>query len=326
MNTARILRIAVAASGLVAGLALANGTEPGPDEPAGGLPGAVLSPPVAGATGALPGAMPIMPAPHAWLQAPVAGTHPYYLVPYPALSRPMAPAYPVLPMQAPVLPGWVPFVMVLVPMQAMPQPPAGGDYGPVADTPVVELPPPVAVVPAEGTPATQATTSSEVAPDVASPAQPIDYGPIADAPVIEVPASDAHPPEPAPTLLLPDYGPVTASPVVELPETGMPDSGQASVPAVGAPPPAAQAVVVPRVTVDYGPIAATPVMALPVAGTRVHQIRTRARAAAPSGKAKAGLAVKPAIKPAATSKRGVAVPAPPKKRMCWSNGIVAPCK
>ncbi|MEW6119747.1 MAG: hypothetical protein AB1593_06635 [Pseudomonadota bacterium] len=321
MNPAAILRVLVAASGLSVGIAAANGTEPGPDEPLGGLPNAALPVFSGPLPGGLPAVMPAMPVSPVWIQAPVAGTYPYFLMPHPALSRPMPPMYPVLPMQPP---GWAPFVMVLVPMAA----PPGVDYGPVAETPVIELP---VVENSLGVGEAISGTKPLIEVQPVLPAASLelapDYGPVADTPVVELPAGEMiepppspgeRAPAPAPQSALPDaaplagqsavvaqeidYGPVAGTPVVELPEFG------AELPVAAMQP-----------VIDYGPVAETPVVVLASPKTAPVS-RTPLRTKPASAKAR---------KPAASKTvplRAKGAPAPTKKRMCWNNGVVAPCK
>ncbi len=267
MNSAGVLRVLIAAACLGVGVVSANGTEPGPDGPA-------VAPVAPVAPVAMPAVTP-SPTPPAvqmtpvWMQVPLNGAPPYYLAPQAAMPWAMAPAYPVLPPAQMFVPppGWVPFVLVLVPMQAPTQ--GGVNYGPVAETPVVVLPPEVPASAAEAGPAAvQAPVSASAPPAVPSAAVPpvaAPAGPEVDAVVpASVPEAFA-----APGI---DYGPVAPTPVIELPA---PDQA-----AVAEAKPAAKPV--PR----------------PV---------------------RKPVARKPVAKPRA------AVP-PVKKRMCWSNGVVAPCR
>jgi hypothetical protein len=109
-----------------------------------------------------------------------------------------------------------------------------------------------------------------------------------------------------------DYGPVSDTPVVELPpseDASAPpavEPGAALVPAAGPvdPPWTAPAV-------DYGPVTATPVVDL---------LTLEAPPAAPPPVSKSTRSGAKAKTPA----KGAA--APRKNRMCWENGVVAPCK
>lgn len=126
-----------------------------------------------------------------------------------------------------------------------------------------------------------------------------------------------------------DYGPVMDTPVVVLPEPGSaPVSdeaaesqpaatlpAQAAVPATG-PAPSAPAEV-PLSEIDYGPIAPTPVVELPDFS------------APPAVVAPAKPAAKARKKPVSKKKpvqKAPAAAAPAKKRMCWTNGVVEPCR
>lgn len=160
-------------------------------------------------------------------------------------------------------------------------------------------------------------------PLMVAPASPqgavVDYGPVSDAPVVVLPSAE----EPQAAAWMPtevDYGPVAATPVVVL---SSPEEPQV------APTPAADAVA-PAPTdagaagtsawepsnVDYGPVTATPVIDLQELEKQLSAPPPRpGKPSRPSGSAskpKAQAASKPA--------------APTKKRMCWENGIVAPCK
>lgn len=305
MNSVGVMRALAAAVGLSTGIAMANGTEPGPDEPGVGVPNAALAAPSNPLPGASPVPMPVVSMPPVWLQAPAAGAYPYYLVPYPALSRPLPPAYPIQPMQPMMPPGWAPFVMVLVPMRAMPPAPAGVDYGPVAETPVVELP-------ESGMTGASPVTSSVEKP---VPLEVLDAG--------KAPAEISQP----------DYGPVADTPIVELSmDEPVPEiAGQNALPATAELPPppvvpmAEAAVITTLSPIDYGPVADTPVVdllvpeaTLPAVLTPAHAKPATVKAKKPTGKK--SRTAKAAAKPAAST-------APPaRKRMCWNNGVVAPCK
>lgn len=187
---------------------------------------------------------------------PAAGAQALYWVAPPGMAWPAVPAYP-----APMMPppnAWRPFVWMLVPV--LPAAPAAEvSYGPVADTPVVLLPPP-------------------------EPAQ--DPAPAVAAVPTEPPASAAVESEPA---RLGDV-PVETPPALALPGPALP---------------------------DYGPVAPTPVVDVlalqqPAAAVRPRTPhRNASKAARPPAPAVAS--------PAAAGK-------PARQRMCWSNGVVAPCR
>lgn len=242
-------------------LAWANGTEPDtakPVAPSTVPPGVAMSP--------------------VWVQLPMAGTYPYVMVP------PSLPAYPLPQMTLP--PGWGPFVMVWVPVQALQsQPnPAVVDYGPVAETPVVELPEPV---PADTVaPAREAVLAPE---PVAAPPT------LASSPAVseQVAAEAAPEPVPAPAL------------------AGKPDA--VAAPLAEAPP-----------AIDYGPVAPTPVVDL------LSLTASLAASEALPAQAQKTAAPAPVTKKPVVRKKTVRQPpasvTPAKKRMCWNNGVVAPCR
>lgn len=136
-------------------------------------PAEPVAQPAAVVSAALP---PVPPVLH---MAPVAGMPAFYWLASPGMVWPAPPLYPA-PMMMPPAAVWRPFVLMLVPV--LPAAPAAEvSYGPVADTPVVQLP-----------------------PSAADPARP------ADTP------ADHSPAQLAATPALPDYGPVTPTPVVDL--------------------------------------------------------------------------------------------------------------
>lgn len=134
----------------------------------------------------------------------------------------------------------------------------------------------------------------------------VDYGPVADTPVVVLPEPEAEPS--ASAGLSPSVPAAEATPSA-VPETAGPPAEPPglSVPAESAMP----------AEVDYGPVAPTPVVVLPAHA---------APSAAPQADTKKP--VKPRKKPVA-GKKPVSPSAPPataKKRMCWTNGVVAPCR
>jgi hypothetical protein len=88
---------------------------------------------------AMPAMAPVAPM---WPQMmPVPGVQPYYLAPPPGMAWPMPPQYPAPPVRPPAMfAPWMPFVWVWMPVPATAPMPAEVDYGPVADTPLIELP------------------------------------------------------------------------------------------------------------------------------------------------------------------------------------------
>jgi hypothetical protein len=220
--------------------------------------------------------VPAMSSPLAWQapvwvnMVPVPGNQPYSLMPQPGMAWPVLPQYPV-PMATP--PAWAPIIWVMVPLRPMALVPAETDYGPVADTPVIELPLP------DEAPAIPA-------PEVAMPAPPMAE---ADRPVTEAGAT---------------AGPAATE-----------ASAAAATPEISAAPTAAA---VGAETVDYGPVASTPVV----------DLRVLEQQAAAEGAPKPSTS-NPARKAPSTASpkpRSTAADKPAKRRMCWTNGVVAPCR
>jgi hypothetical protein len=210
-----------------------------------------------------------------WLQMmPVAGPQAYYWAPRPGMIWPPMPGYPA---------AWVmpPVVWVMVPVPAPSPTPAQVGYGPVADTPVVEIPPPETAV-------TQ--TMIEDAALAAALAQ--ERNAEADAAAltsgVEVPASAGMNNQP--------------------PATGANDATALAAP-----------VTADVKLVDYGPVTPTPVvdlLALETQGAGSGAPES-SRATVKTGR-KSGAPASP--KPAPKAKSA------PAKRMCWSKGVVAPCR
>lgn len=142
---------------------------------------------------------------------------------------------------------------------------------------------------------------------------------------------------PMPALPAPaevDYGPVTHTPVIELPlpeatsaaatQEGPPVTGDgdafATTPVTVMAEPAIAPVALSgrEVAVDYGPVTPTPVVDL---------LALQPKVVAPPRKP-APAAPKPAPKSAAakTPKASSKVANKPKPRLCWTNGVVAPCR
>lgn len=199
-----------------------------------------------------------------WLRMmPVARPQVYYWAPPPGMM------WPLLPMAMP------PVVWVMVPVPS----PAQVDYGPVADTPVVELP----------LPETAAQIMIDDAALAAALAQEGNAG----------------------------IGAATVTPGAALPSIpGMdnqPATGGNDASALAAP---ATADVM---AVDYGPVTPTPVVDLLALQTQAagSGAPVSSRATVKTGH-KSGTPTSPKIVPKAKS-----VPA---KRLCWSKGVVAPCR
>lgn len=239
-----------------------------------------------------PAAIPAMPwqAVPLWPQAmPPMAPPVTYPMPFGVVAWPAPLPMPVAPM--PAAGGWLPVVLVWMPVQALA--PSGVDYGPVADTPVVELPAPDDVVASEVPPASSPEPEGVPAPTPAGEAG----GGHPPAPPSERPAAPDRSDTGSPAAA------AVASPAVAS------DAGTARpATAAGAPLQADSAggvaapAAVAKPGVDYGPIAPTPV---------VHLVKPR----------------KPAATRPAGAKPAAALPAPPpKRRLCWTNGVVAPCR
>ena len=160
-----------------------------------------------------------------------------------------------MPGMPPVL-GWVPVMLVPTPALAGVSLPQGRsvDYGPVSETPVIELP-----APDEVDPQTSGESGGTIVP-----------GSEKDMSAVTVAPSEA---------VSSDVSALVDSPWKEP-------------------------------TVDYGPVIDTPVVDLLA-------LEKKLSAPAVPSKKRTGSSAPPPAKQA---------PAPKKARMCWKNGIVAPCK
>jgi hypothetical protein len=134
----------------------------------------------------------------------------------------------------------------------------------------------------------------------------VDYGPVADTPVVELPMPEEEP-SPPPAEPGASAGPespaAAANEPVATPVSGEPVVADPAADALAAPPWSAPAV-------DYGPVTETPVVDLV---TLEKQLSAAPMQNRKSGKQSSLSAAKPAA-------------APKKSRMCWDNGIVAPCR
>lgn len=166
------------------------------------------------------------------------------------------------------------------------------DYGPVAETPVVELPllgatpePTSAPLPALA-PTPAVSEAATLTPVMRDAAKPVDDS-AAAAPARELPVS---------------AGTERSSPTADEPTAAVPMT---------------------QTVVDYGPVTPTPVVDLlalekPAAAPRPKKPRVAPKPLQPASNAPATAA--PASPPVPT-------PAPPaRKRLCWSKGVVAPCR
>ena len=147
-----------------------------------------------------------------------------------------------------------------------------------------------------------------------------------------VPMQTATPGKPASAEA--DDGPVAATPGVAISSStqGVGLAADASVaelppsaeraPAQGAAEPVAEAVAasVSMVAVDYGPVAPTPVVDWPALQQPATVISPRKRLRAnQKSVSKPDVAMQPKPRPATVTE-------PAKKRMCWTKGVVAPCR
>jgi hypothetical protein len=215
-----------------------------------------------------------VPSPAMWLPMMAVARPPlYYWTPPAGMMWPALPQFPARMAMPPV-------VWVLMPVPATLLTPAQVDYGPVSDTPVVELP----VV----DPAIAQTTLEDAA---------------LAATVTQAGNREA--------------GPAVSSGV----EAASPAATNSQTPATRADepvaPPAAPSVS--AMPVDYGPVAPTPVIELPVLQTHDAGSDTpEPSQVAPKPVRKTGTSGSPKAIPTAKSA--------PAKRMCWSKGVVAPCR
>ncbi|MBI1283746.1 MAG: hypothetical protein GC183_05360 [Thiobacillus sp.] len=227
----------------------------------------------------------------------------YYWAPPPGMMWPVLPQYPA-PMPMPAV------VWVMVPVPATSLTPAAVDYGPVADTPVVELPP------VYGAPEAMMLEGG------ASPAPAmVDYGPVADTPVMELPQSEpdiaqAVAEDAALAAALAQEGKVNAGPAeIVFGVESVTVNGQASV--AGEPATPTVAVPVNEIPVDYGSVAPTPVVDLLALESQASKAPGASQPPSKPAR-KPGTPVSP--KPVAKTK------SEPSKRLCWTKGVVAPCR
>lgn len=198
---------------------------------------------------------------------PVARPMVYYWAPPPGMVWPVMPQYPAHVTMPSV-------VWVMVPVPATSLSPAMVDYGPVADTPVVELP------------QTDPDTAQAVAEDAALAAALAQEGKV-------------------------DAGPAEGASGVESATL----NGQS--PAAGEPAAPAIAVPVNEAPVDYGPVSPTPVVDLLTLESLASKTPDASRPP-PKPARKSGTPASP--KPVAKAK------SEPSKRLCWTKGVVAPCR
>ncbi len=287
MGAPGMMRAVMAGLLLAPSLVIANGTEPAAPD--------VQSLPALAVPAAPQAATPQVPL---WPQrVPVAGPQGAYWMPAPGMAWPVAPRYPSpIALPYPGYPVWSPFMWVLVPIAALTpaSAPASAevDYGPVAETPVVELPllgatpePTSAPLPALA-PTPAVSEAATLTPVMRDAAKPVDDS-AAAAPARELSVS---------------AGTERSSPTADEPTAAVPMTQR---------------------VVDYGPVTPTPVVDLlalekPAAAPRPKKPRVAPKPLQPASNAPATAA--PASPPVPT-------PAPPaRKRLCWSKGVVAPCR
>jgi hypothetical protein len=236
---------------------------------------------------------------------PVARPMVYYWAPPPGMMWPVLPQYPA-PVTMP------PVVWVMVPVPSTSLTTAMVDYGPVADTPVVELP------------LMGAAPEQIMQEDAASPVPAlVDFGPVADTPVVELPQTDLDTAQ----AMAED-----AALAAALAQEGKLDAGQAeaaasgveSAPLNGQSPAVSEETVAPTVAmpvneapVDYGPVTPTPVVDLLALESQASKTPDASRPPSKPAR-KSGRPASP--KPVAKTK------SEPSKRLCWTKGVVAPCR
>lgn len=129
----------------------------------------------------------------------------------------------------------------------------------------------------------------------------VDYGPLSETPVIELPAPEEVDPQPS-----------GESGATIVPESEKDTSAKSVAPSEAVSGEVSALADSPwtEPTVDYGPVTDTPVVDLLALEKKLFAPPVRS-------KERVGASAPPPAKP---------VPAPKKARMCWKNGIVAPCK
>ncbi len=233
---------------------------------------------------------------------PVARPMVYYWAPPPGMMWPVLPQYPA-PMAMP------PVVWVMVPVPATSLTPAMVDYGPVADTPVVELP------------LIDAAPEQIVREDAVSPVPAVDYGPVTPTPVVELDQADsdtaqAMTEDAALAAALAQEGKADGEPAEAL--SGVESATlNGQPPAVGEPVAPVASVPVNVAPVDYGPVAPAPVVDLLALESQASKPRDASRPPSKPAR-KSGTSASP--KPVTKTK------SEPSKRLCWTKGVVAPCR
>lgn len=243
----------------------------------------------------------MMPPVQPWPQMmPFPGMPSYYWAPPQGMMWPMPSPYPA-PMAMPTVPSvpWVPVMWVMVPVPAETPGVAEPHIPPVANIPVVTPP----------------NETAPVSDSGVVPTQEAMYVPVAPTPVVKLPVPDAAPEAPpadaGKVMLDQAVSPVeVAAPAPSGPVVALAEAADFAIPVSleGA---------LSTVTVDYGPVAPTPVvdlLALMQPDSPV--VKKPARLKKPR-KTSVAIPLKP--RPTATAK-------PVKQRMCWTQGVVAPCR
>lgn len=146
----------------------------------------------------------------------------------------------------------------------------------------------------------------------ATPASGVDYGPVADTPVVYLSQPDEAT-GPASTSAVPEAE--AAAPADSTSDKTEAPEPKSSLPAL----PLAEATQ-PAAVVDYGPIAPTPVVDIEVLQQpSVADQPAQTTTAKPKSTRKKATSATKKLRSGATAK-------PVKKRMCWSGGVVAPCR
>jgi len=181
---------------------------------------------------------------------------------------------------------WMPFVWVWVPVGAVAPALAAVDYGPVADTPVIEL------------------SLADAAEDIAMASGGAAHAPATVEADTSAKAGGA-------TLDVSSWVESQSATSADdsLSAGDKPESG--AVPAMAP---------MSAVAVDYGPVMPTPVVDMLVLEKQLAEASVR-KPARRTSRTVLKSAVAPLDKPDSTK-----TDKPVKKRMCWSKGVVAPCR
>ena len=240
--------------------------------------------------------------------------------PPPGMMWPMPPSFPPAMMMPPAPQiTWMPFVWVMVP-QPLPPGMNGVSYGPVADTPVVKLDSPVSQTMATGAASladggNQVTAPASMRFHAVESVSPPPVVSVPDAPSKAVPAIEskhlvtdavaAQAKQPLSDALGVSINHAVSGEIEPLPISQ------------SAPGSAASIVDAPVREVDYGPVAPTPIVDLLALMPSVEPV---VKVVAPMKKQSIRRTSAP------VKKRTVEAASPAKPRMCWTQGVVAPCR